>query len=209
LKELEEVEKILSAEQVKKEIEQGKTKFQGVTIKGNLYLAGETFNDFYFSDINLDGDLCFTLSTIRGFVNFYQTRIEGETSFKESILKGRLFATGCLFRNGFTFEEGTSEDEVVLDKITTEVGVSFGETAFKGSVGLYRSVISGNLDFDDTIIECSLYIINTIIEGELDLSTKKGPKKIYVSPELKEVVHLAAPTIPLVIVKDTRGIMQQ
>jgi hypothetical protein len=208
LKELEEVEKILSAERVKKEIEQGKTEFQGVTIKGNLHLP-KTLNSLYFSEITLEGALYFTLSTIRGPVNFYRTKIEGEMSSRNSTLKGPLSARSCLFRDVFAFKEGTIEGEVVLDKIITEVSASFEETVFKRSVGLYRSVIGGNLYFDDAIIEGFLYLIDTKIEGELDLSTKKGPKKIYVSPELKEVVHLAAPTIPLVIVKDTRGIMQQ
>jgi len=39
------------------------------------------------------------------------------------------------------------------------------------------------------------------IEGDLVLSTKEGPKRIYVSPEMAQSVHFAAPTVPLVVTK--------
>jgi len=39
------------------------------------------------------------------------------------------------------------------------------------------------------------------IEGDLFLTTKKGPTRIRVSPEMAQLVHWAAPTIPLEVLK--------
>jgi hypothetical protein len=43
--------------------------------------------------------------------------------------------------------------------------------------------------------------VEATIEGCLDLSFKEGPRKIYVSPEMAQLVHWSAPNVPLVVLK--------
>jgi hypothetical protein len=50
------------------------------------------------------------------------------------------------------------------------------------------------------ILESDLDFRGATIKDFLDLSTKEGPTKIYVDSKKAQLVHWAAPTVPLVVI---------
>ena len=56
-------------------------------------------------------------------------------------------------------------------------------------------------NFSGTTIKGNLYLGGATIKGELNLTTKKGPTQIFVSPSMAQLIHWAAPTIPMVVIK--------
>ncbi|MDO8264927.1 MAG: pentapeptide repeat-containing protein [Candidatus Parcubacteria bacterium] len=107
---------------------------------------------------------------------------------KEEIKKG--------LRN---FNGATIKGNLYLGGATIEGDLDFRGATIKGDLNFGRAPIEGNLYLGGATIEGNLYLGGATIEGELDFSTKEGPTKIYVSPEMAERVHFAAPNIPLVM----------
>ena len=62
-----------------------------------------------------------------------------------------------------------------------------------------EKILKGNLDLKEITVEGDLDLEGVTVEGDLDLSTKKGPSKIYIDKKMAQLVHWAAPTIPLVV----------
>lgn len=62
-----------------------------------------------------------------------------------------------------------------------------------------EKIAEGYLDLGGATIEGDLGLGGATIEGHMDLSFKKGPREIQVSPKQAQLVHWAAPTIPLVV----------
>ena len=93
-----------------------------------------------------------------------------------------------------------------------EGGLNFADATIKGNLWFTNATIKGDIDFTDVTIKGDLDLAGATIEGNLalagatikgilDFSTLKGPAKIYVSPDLAQIVHLAAPNVPLAVTK--------
>ena len=88
----------------------------------------------------------------------------------------------------------------------------YGET-IERFVDLANTTVKGDLNFGNTTFKRGLSLSGAIVEGILnaggmifkkviDLSTKEGPKKIWVDQKNAQMMHWAAPNIPLVIRKE-------
>ena len=71
----------------------------------------------------------------------------------------------------------------------------------KGYLILSGTSVEGKLDLDGASIGGDLYLEKVAVKGSINLSFKSGPRKIFVSPDMAELVHWAAPIIPLVVVR--------
>ncbi len=78
----------------------------------------------------------------------------------------------------------------------------FSNITIKGKqeLNFSEATFGGNLSFSRAVFEGDLFLIKTTIMGSLDFSTKKGPKRIFVDPQMAQFIHYAAPTVPLIVV---------
>lgn len=114
--------------------------------------------------------------------------------------------------------EYVNMDSVIIDGSLVFDGAVFNKSFFVNKTGIYGKLDIINVIFNDglslnsTKIEGDLRLMNVVINGVLDLcniriggtlilGVNKGPEKILVSPNMAELVHWAAPTIPLVVVR--------
>lgn len=88
--------------------------------------------------------------------------------------------------------------------VETVATVAEGKPKTMSPEEVKQQISKGILYLREITIEGSLDLEGATIEGSLDLSFRHGPKKIYVYPEIAELVHFTAPTTPLVLVKRRR-----
>lgn len=120
---------------------------------------------------------------------------------------------GAEIRNGRTdFRGRTIKGELALVNRTIDGNLLFKGAIFIGSgVRFNGTTVKGYLDFENAAFEQKiedpmssgtfLDITNIHVVGPIILAFKKPPTKIYVSPEIAELVHWAAPAVPLVVVQ--------
>lgn len=148
-----------------------------------LILSGEVS---VFEDVIISGDL--DLRRISGITLkelwFGGTTIKGWFAFN-GIIGGKLSF------NKATIEKGICLHEATIKMINLDSAIVRGDIDFRGA-----SI--EEVDFTGSTIDGLISFIGTSIK-QLDLSFEKGPPKILVSPEITEIIHLSAPTIPLVV----------
>lgn len=110
----------------------------------------------------------------------------------------------------YNFDNTTIEGGLWLKNITIP-WLSFRATIHSGCIDLEETTIEQGIDLEGAVINGGLYLKKATVKGDLnlknavvkncmDLSTKKGPKRILVNNlEMAQLVHLAAPTIPIII----------
>jgi len=115
-------------------------------------------------------------------------------------------------RSGYEdFRGRTIKGETTLSNQIINGNLLFQGAVFTGSVHLNCAVIKGILDFENAVFEQKikdptssgtfLDMTNIQVTGCIILAFEKPPAKIYVSLEIAELVHWAAPTVPLVVVQ--------
>jgi len=177
------MKKIEKAKEVRKRILGGERDFMFWEIEGDLDLRG----------ITIKGNLNFGGTTIKGFLDFSGAVIEGFLNFSGAIIEGFLDLSGVTIRS-------------FLNLITANIGgcLDIGEATIGGDLNLSGAIIEGFLDlsgvtFEDQPCTSCLNLERVTIKSGLDLSFKKEPNKIFVSQDLAQIVHWAAPTVPLVV----------
>ncbi|TAN57405.1 hypothetical protein EPN15_04405 [Patescibacteria group bacterium] len=145
-----------------------------------------------------------------------------ENEAKEKLKKDARFEDDATIKETL-YLYGWKEDELILGGSIVYSNDLIIDTASIGMIDLTGAIIEGNLEILCTSIKYDLELTNATIAGELDLegtsfggdlylcgikvygtinlNTESGPRKIFVSPDMAELVHWSAPTIPLVVVK--------
>ena len=161
-------------------------------------LSGEQTTDPRFIT-NLKG------VTVNEWLHLDKKTIPGPfLNLKGIIIKGAISLHRATIEGNFNLEEAVIESETDLIEAVVKGHLFFRKATFKGNVFLGNAVIEGGLFLDEAILEGALDLQGAVIKGSISLATRKGPSKIYVYRDMAELVHWAAPTIPLVMGKEVR-----
>jgi len=123
------------------------------------------------------------------------------TDLKDKIIKGDLDLSVATIVGGLHFKNVTIEGSLFLPEAIIKGDLWLEETIITGALLLHGATINGKLWLDRTFIEDFLNLEGATINNSLNLATRKGPTKIYVDEEMAQLVHFAAPNIPLVVKK--------
>lgn len=120
---------------------------------------------------------------------------------KKLILADKEIPRGAIIDGDLVLvEQNFTEDTIIkLDEVIVNGSLDISKTAIKALI-LRKTHIKGMFLCRETLIQDFLDIRNTKIDEHINLTFRKNPKEIYVSKELAEIIHLSAPTTPLVIV---------
>lgn len=126
--------------------------------------------------------------TIRGIFEPHDLAIKGKGEIVNVTFDCRVNFRHCTFPFSFRFIECKFLQ-----------GLDFHECTFK-DILVITGTIKSVLSITESVFENYIDISDlTIPEGSLYLRFKKPPAYIYVSSELAELVHWAAPTTPIVV----------
>ena len=123
----------------------------------------------HISNVIIEGNIDLSGQTIESELNLFDSEIRGYLNLSMTIIKG---------------------------------GVWISSTEIKGYLDLRQAKIEGDLSLrgiDGSTLHNELLLEGVSIRGYLNLAAKKGPTVIYVEPEIAEIVHWAAPNIPIVV----------
>jgi hypothetical protein len=127
--------------------------------------------------------------------------LEGERDFTGAAIEGALLLGGANINDDLSFERATIDGNVYLVGAVIKGNLNLERATIRGDIYLTAATIEDSLNLREATIEGDLDLEGVTIGGELILSTKQGPKMIFVNLEMAESVHFAAPTVPLVIRK--------
>jgi len=100
-----------------------------------------------------------------------------------------------------TLDGAVINGDVYIGKAVISGSLYLDGAEIEGNLTLSGISIGGNLGLGNASIKGNLYLNGATIKGVIKLATKRGPSMIFVSPDMAELVHWSAPTIPLVVVK--------
>lgn len=117
-------------------------------------------------------------------------KVDHDVNMGGVICLGTLALGGAVIKGNLYVSEATIKGDLYLDSAEIE-----------GDLTLSGISVEGNLELENAFIKGNLYLNGATIRGVIKIATKNGPKMIYVSQDMVELVHWAAPTIPLVVVR--------
>jgi len=144
-------------------------------------------------NLNIDGDY-----------HLYEIAIvKQKLDLSGSTVKGRLSLTNMIIDGFLNLEKINIKSTLYLIGITVTGNLILKEANIGGHLELANAMIGGDLNLEDAIIGEELDLRGINIGGNLNLTTKKRLKRILVSETMAQLVHFAAPTVPLIV--DRRG----
>lgn len=169
----------LRAETVREQIINGRRDFSNSVVE-NLDLSG----------MIIDGNLIFDNVDVKGTVKILDAKIKG------SIIMTNMTIYGLY---------------IILNKSEIHGDIDLSDLGMvSGSIWLLNTDIEGGLSFRDSCIQKGeLLMLGLTIGEDLCINTASGPKLIRTSPELAELVHHAAPTTPIMTIKNPKGVISE
>ena len=127
--------------------------------------------------------------------------VEGNLDLFKVIVTGRLDLSHMIINGSLTLYEATIGSNSYLGNMVIKGSLIAQRANIDGALFLDYATIDGDLILEDSTIRDFLDLRGIKVHGTLNLATKKAPKMIIVSPDMAELVHFAAPTVPLVVNK--------
>ena len=143
---------------------------------GYFYLIS-LFGKLTCSKMNISQNIIFSSITMDSSIQFSDTEL-CELELRKSVI-------GC-----FRLDHSVINGNLVIDRSSID------------SLGMNRTIINGNLIICESSIRGLIELRDTEIKGYIRIMTTDGPEEIFVSENMAQRIPLAAPNVPLVVIKN-------
>lgn len=93
---------VLTPEDFKRQLEEGRNKFGNIVVKSDLYLMG----------LKVNGDLCLSDICVEGSLGLMDTRVRQNLHLLNATIQGNLLLAGTIVEGEFFLENTTVKGEV-------------------------------------------------------------------------------------------------
>ncbi|OHA67267.1 MAG: hypothetical protein A3C82_00185 [Candidatus Wildermuthbacteria bacterium RIFCSPHIGHO2_02_FULL_47_12] len=135
-------------------------------------------------------------------LDLWRVKVGGTVDLEGVTIKGDLNLNSAVIKGGLDLNRVTIEGNLFLQCARIGSGIDLRNATIKGDLILDEARVDGSLTLSGATIGGALHFTvfnNAVIKGGLDLTTKQGPVCIYVGKRCAQLVHWAAPSIPLVV----------
>lgn len=143
----------------------------------------------HFHLISIFGGLTCSKINMSQFIVFSKISMDGSIQFSDTELLGFELRKSVI-GGGLRLDHSVINGDLVIDSSSIN------------NLGMNRTIINGNLIICKSSVLRLIELRDTEIKGYIRVMATNGPEEIFVSENMAQRIHFAAPTVPLVVLKN-------